>query len=91
MPGRTLALFARARAGSLADIAESLRGQLGPFQTGCEQAAHYVVGEELHPAVSVVNDKEFARPEQFVTDDERANGVVACASTSISNHVRPPW
>ena len=70
------------------DITEALGPELGGLEAAGEQGAHHLVGEELHPAVGVVDDEPFTGAEQLVGDDERADGVVARPTTRIANHVR---
>jgi hypothetical protein len=86
--GEPLDVFTGARAWTLANILETLRGERGGFEAGCQQIAHDVVGEEFHAAIGVVNDEEFARAKQFVTDDQGTNGVVAGAAAGVAYDVR---
>src|ERR1700685_175993 len=79
--------FAGTRPWPMAHVAESIRRQFGRLQTRSQQFAHDVTREKLHPAIGVMNDKEFPRPQQLVADHERADGVVTGAPARIANYV----
>ena len=53
-----------------------------------QQAPHHLVGEGLHATVGVVNDEEFLRSEQLVTDDQGANRVIGGTAAGIPNYMR---
>src|SRR5258708_37770823 len=67
------------------DVLKTLGSESGGFQAGGQQIAHDIVGEKFHTAIGVVNDEEFAGAEQFVADDERADGVVAGSAAGAAD------
>ena len=73
--GEPLDVFTGAGAWAFADVLKTLGSESGGFQAGGQQIAHDIVGEKFHTAIGVVNDEEFAGAEQFVADDELADGV----------------
>lgn len=79
--------FAGARAGAFANIAKAVGSKLGGFEAGIEKVTHGVVGKELHAAIGVMNDEEFAGAKKFVADDQGTDGVVAGTAASIANNV----
>ena len=66
---------------------EAVGPELRGVEAALEQVSHFFVGEELHPAVRVVDDEPLVRPEQLVRDHERANCVVARATAGVADHV----
>src|SRR5215467_4393077 len=80
-------VFAGSRTRAFANLTETGGSEFGTFEAGTEEVAHHIVGEELHAAVGVMNDKEFPSAEKFVADDKGADGVVTGASASVANHV----
>src|SRR5215510_9324861 len=58
-------VFAGSRTRAFANITETGGSEFGGFKAGTEEAAHDIVGEELHAAVGVMNDKEFPSAEKF--------------------------
>jgi len=85
--GEPLDVFTGAGAGAFADVLKTLGSESGGFQAGGQQTAHDIVGEKFHAAIGVVNDEEFAGAEQFVADDERADGVVAGSTAGVADDV----
>jgi len=85
--GEPFDIFAGARAGAFADVTEAAGSEFGGFEAGVEEIAHDVVGEEFHAAIGVMDDEEFLSAQQFVTDDEGADGVVTSAAAGIPDHV----
>ena len=81
-----LATHGRARA--LTHVVEALRAERGGLEAALQQATHHAVGEELHAAVGVVNDKPLLGTKKLVRDDQRANGIVAGTATGIADDVR---
>ena len=69
----------------LHSVAEMLGRAVGP---NVEAVVHDLVGDLLHATVGVVDDEEFARAEQPVRDDQRADGVITGAATSVADYVR---
>ncbi len=82
-----LDVFTGAGARALANILETLRGERRGFEARGKQIANGVAGEEFHAAIGVVNDEEFASAKQFVTYNERPNGVVAGSPAGVANDV----
>jgi hypothetical protein len=77
--------LSRARPGT--DIGEAIGAQLCRLETVRKHPSHYVVGEELHPAVRVVDDEPLAGAEELVRNDQRTNRIITCSSARISNDV----
>ena len=86
-----LDVFTGAGPGAAADVAESIRRQFGGLQTRSQQSVHDVIGEERHSAISMMDDKEFARSKQLVADDEGADRIVAGAAAGVANYVCIPF
>src|SRR5580693_941324 len=86
-----LDVFTSAGPGTAADVAESVRRQFGGLQTRSQQSAHDIIGEERHSAISMMDDKEFARSKQLVADDEGADRIVAGAAAGAANYVCIPF
>ena len=80
-------VFAGARAGTLADVAEAGGSEFGGFEAGIQKIAHDVVGEEFHAAIGVMDDEKFLSAQQLVADDEGADGVITGAAAGIADHV----
>ena len=76
------------RSGPATDIVEAVRTQCGRLQAAGEQAAHHVVGEELHAAVGVMDDEPLAGAEELVGDHQRADRVVARPAAGVADDVR---
>src|SRR5882672_1410634 len=87
LDGEPLDEFTGTGSRSLAYILEPLGGQLRCFQAGSQQAAHDIAGEEFHAAIRMVNDEKFAGAEKFITDDQRANGIVAGPAAGVADDV----
>jgi len=85
--GEPFYVFAGAGAGALADVTEAAGSEFGGFETGVEEIAHDVVVEKFHAAIGVMDDEKFLRAEEFVTDDERADGVITGAAAGIADYV----
>jgi len=47
--------------------------------------------KKLHAAIRVMNNEEFPRAQQFVTDNQGTYGIVAGASTGIADDVGIPF
>src|SRR5680860_544716 len=56
-----------------------------------QKRAHHLVGEGLHAAVGVVDHEPLICTEQLVRNDQRADGVVAGASTGVADNVSIPF
>ena len=69
---------------ALADTLEAFRREGRGFERSGEETPNDIVGEELHAAIGVVNDEELSRSEELVADNERTDGVVRGATTSIT-------
>jgi len=67
---------------------KTIRGQFRGFQTRRQQATHDFIGEKLHAAIGVVNDKKFSRSQELVADYQGTDGIVAGPSTGIADYVR---
>ncbi len=80
-------VLARRRPRPGADIGEPLRRQLRGLEAVAQQPAHDLIGEELHPAIGVVDDEPLSGAEQLVRDHQRPDGIVARPSTGIADHV----
>jgi len=80
-------VFASARAGALANVAETAGSEFGSFEAGIEKIAHNVVGEEFHAAIGVMDDEKFLSAEQLVADDEGADGVITGTAARVADHV----
>jgi len=78
-------------AGSLPDIAPAPGPDLRGVEALLQQPAHHLIGEGLHAAIGVMDHEPFVRPEQLVRDDQRADGVVACASAGVADDMRVPF
>ncbi|GCC45103.1 hypothetical protein chiPu_0029473 [Chiloscyllium punctatum] len=52
-----------------------------------QEVADDLVGEQLHPAIAMMDDEPFIRSEQLVRDHERADRVIGRASSRITDHV----
>ncbi len=76
------------RARTLPDVIETLGSERRGLEAVGEQAADHLVGEELHPAIGVVDDEPLGRAEQLVGDDQRADRVVAGATAGVADDVR---
>src|SRR6266850_5673111 len=87
LDGKPFDEFTGAGSRSLADVLEPLSGQLRCFQAGSQQVAHDIAGEEFHAAIGMVNDEKFACSEKFITDDQRANGIVAGPTAGVADDV----
>ena len=85
--GEPLDVFASAGAGAFADVLETLGSERSGFEASGEEATHDVIGEKLHTAIGVVNDKEFASAKKFITDDQGTDGVVAGAAAGVADDV----
>ena len=52
-----------------------------------EKIRHDLVGEQLHPAIGVMDDEPFLGAEQLVRDDERADRVIRRAAAGVPDHM----
>ena len=69
------------------DVREPVRAERRRVEGLLEKLAHQLAGEELHPAVGVVDHEPLVRSEQLVRDDERPYGVVARAAAGVPDDV----
>jgi hypothetical protein len=53
-----------------------------------EQISDHLVGEKLHAAIRVMNDKPFLRAEELVGNDKRPDGVVGCTAARVADDMR---
>src|SRR5580704_7639722 len=83
-----LDVLAGTGSGTAADVTKSTWSQFGGLQTRSQQPAHDFIREKLHPAIGVMDNEEFPRPQQLVTDYKRADRVVAGAATGVADHMR---
>jgi hypothetical protein len=52
------------------------------------QLANYFVGEELHPAVGLINDESLVGAEELVQSHQRTDCVIAGSAAGVPNEVR---
>ncbi len=79
-----------------AHVAEALGRQFRSLQTRSQQSTHDFISEKLHAAVGLMDDKEFARAQQFVgiTRDRMASSLArppALRITCVSPSARPAY
>ena len=74
--------------GPLPMSTEAAGCELRRFQARSQQAAHHVIGEQLHAAVGVMDDEELLGAKQLVTDNQGTNGIIAGAAAGIAIDVR---
>jgi len=84
---RTVFLRVRCRAylGRLLDLFQSRS-----LQALLEQFGHGFIREQLHAAISMMNDKPFAGSEQFVRNDQGPNGILAGAAAGVADEWQSP-
>jgi hypothetical protein len=78
--GRVTPVVVRVRPG----LAVEARGR----QIVLEQIGDHLVGEKLHAAIRVMNDKPFLRAEELVRNDQRPYGVVSRAAARVADDMR---
>ena len=72
-------------AGTRAMIVPALSVDRRAVQTFIEKIADDFVVEQLHSAIAVMDHEPFLRAEQFVGNDEGADGVVARSAAGVAN------
>src|SRR5580693_2229923 len=78
--GRVTPVVVRVRPG----LAVEARGR----KIVLEQIGDYLVGEKLHAAIRVMNDKPFLRAEELVGNDKRPYGVVGRTAARVADDMR---
>lgn len=73
---------------TILDVRPSRAIKRSRFKVVLQEAAHHLIGEQLHAAIRMVNNEPLIGAEQLVRDHKRPDRIVGGSRTSVADYVR---